>query len=318
MGSSSVVTWRTRATTAPRTPPRSAPRRRGHWGSSSRGYRLERQRLPGLEQPHLDVGRALAGELRELLGAPPGALEPGVVGLFAGVGRAGHVERAPVDRHGDARLQQAERVGRGARAQMPALGRTHAPGLDGQQSEVDALVQVVHAVEQAGVAGEVDGRRALHDEPQRIGGRRDDPAPARVLGVHRHDLEVAEMKAGVAARLDDRLEADMTHGAAHVRGSDDDGRLGQQLERGRVEVVEVQVADQHDVDVVPDPGVGHLAEAPQRSRPAFEHRIGQDAQAVHLDQDGALTDVGHVRYAGRPLVSHGDHLPPKAGHSRRR
>ena len=108
---------------------------------------------------------------------------------------------------------------------------------------------------------------------------------------------LAEVQAGVAACLDHRLETDVADGAAHVRRSDHDRRLGQQLERGGVEVVEMQVRDQDDVDVVAHAGVGHLAVAPQRTHPAFEHRVGEDAQAVHLDQDGALAHVGHPRLA---------------------
>ena len=149
----------------------------------------------------------LGGQPDELLGTLSRALEPGVGRLLAGVGRARHVERAPVDRDGDPRPQQAQGVGGAARAHVAALGRTHAPGLDGQQGQVDALVKVLHAVEQARVAGEVDGRRTVHDEAQRLGRQRDDPAPPRVAGVHRLDLDGAEVQRRVATRLDDRLEA---------------------------------------------------------------------------------------------------------------
>ena len=79
-------------------------------------------------------------------------------------------------------------------------------------------------------------------------------------------------------------------------------------------MVEVQMADQHDVDVMAHRRVGQLAEAPQRPDPALERRVGEDPQAVHLDQDGALTDVRHASLPGglrrprlvcRPRVSHG-------------
>ena len=100
------------------------------------------------------------------------------------------------------------------------------------------------------------------------------------------------------------LKPDPVDGAADVRRTDEDGRLGQQLERRRVEVVEVQVGDQHDVDVAPDRRIGQLAVAPQRPDPALQHRIGQDAHAVHLDQDRALTDEGHARGARRLRLSH--------------
>ncbi len=109
----------------------------------------------------------------------------------------------------------------------------------------------------------------------------------------------------VAARLDDRLEADLVDGAPHQRRPDDHGRLGQHLERGRVQVVEVQVRDEHGVEVMAHGGVGQRPVAAQRPGPALQRRVREDAHAVHLDEHRAVTDVGDSRGAERPARGHG-------------
>ena len=64
-------------------------------------------------------------------------------------------------------------------------------------------------------------------------------------------------------------------------------------QRGQVGVVVVQVGDQHRVEVgPPSRRAGLRPVAAQRRRPASQHRIGEQADAVELDQDGRVADVG--------------------------
>jgi hypothetical protein len=54
----------------------------------------------------------------------------------------------------------------------------------------------------------------------------------------------------------------------------------------------VEVGDQHRVDVLRQSRVGSCPVAAQRADPAPQHRIGEQADSVHLDQDGRVADVG--------------------------
>ena len=67
------------------------------------------------------------------------------------------------------------------------------------------------------------------------------------------------------------------------------------LQRRRVEMVEVQVGDEHRVDVTGGRGVGQGAVAAQGAGPAPQRRVGEDADAVHLDEDRPVPHVGHAR-----------------------
>ena len=272
--------------------------------------RLDSQRLSRVEQPDLDVGGLLSGERGELLGALAGLLEPGIRRLLAGIGGAGHVERPPVDGHRDPRPQQRQRAGRRARAHVAPLRRPHPPGLDGQEGDVDALVQVLHAVEERRVAGEVDRGRALDDEAERLGGRGQDPAAARVTGVHRHNVDVADVQERVAARLDDRSEADLVDGAPHQRRPDHHGRFGQHLQRGRIQMIDVQVRDEHGVEAMAHGGIGQRPVASQRPGPALQGRVRENAHAVHLDQHRAVADVRDSCGLRLALRGHGRTILP--------
>ena len=72
--------------------------------------------LPRLQDPHLDVGGELGGVARELVRR---VRQPAAA-------QADREERAPVDRHRDARSQQPQRLGGRARVQVP-LARAAAP-----------------------------------------------------------------------------------------------------------------------------------------------------------------------------------------------
>jgi hypothetical protein len=68
-----------------------------------------------------------------------------------------------VNRHGDLRLQELQRFGRPARIEMPGR-KPRPPPADREDRDVKRG-ELGHAVEEVGVAGEVDPPRALDDVP---------------------------------------------------------------------------------------------------------------------------------------------------------
>src|SRR5262245_16154495 len=75
--------------------------------------------------------------------------------------------RAPVDRHGDARTQQLERLRRTQRVQVPGR-KPRAPAADRQQSDIEARRELAHPVEEIGVAREVDPGGAAYEIAERL------------------------------------------------------------------------------------------------------------------------------------------------------
>jgi len=54
----------------------------------------------------------------------------------------------------------------------------------------------------------------------------------------------------------------------------------------------VQVGDQHRVESIRRRGRGCGTVAHQRPDPVPQERVGQQAGAVHVDQNGAVSDIG--------------------------
>ena len=153
-----------------------------------------------------------------------------------------------MDRDRDPRLQERRRLRGPDRVHVTGPHR-RAPAPDREQGDVDRC-ELGHLVEEVRVAGEVDGRaRARDDVAERV---RLDPerqpsrVVARVRGAHgeRTDLELLSL-----GELDDVLDGSLASDqpAGALRG--DDGQVASEpLQRGEVEVVVVQVRDEHRVE----------------------------------------------------------------------
>lgn len=98
-------------------------------------------------------------------------------------------ERAPVDRHRQARLPQRHGPRRALRVEVSGAD-PRAPSPDRQQRRIKAVRQVAHAVEEIGVAGEEDARAALDEVTDRAMPASERGAPAVVQRFGRDDVHV--------------------------------------------------------------------------------------------------------------------------------
>ena len=154
-----------------------------------------------------------------------------------------------------------------------------------------------HAVEEIGVAGEVDGLRARDDVADRIGGRAERRAAAVVLGRHRADLRVARSRASRHCSISiDRLELPLAQETPETAGHDDRELLPEPLERRQVEMVVVPMGDEDRIDAAQRPA--QRPRSPPEVRDAVaQQRIGQQADAVEIDEDRRVPYVLDSRQA---------------------
>jgi hypothetical protein len=85
----------------------------------------------------------------------------------------------------------------------------------------------------------------------------------------------------------------------------DAARRGELPERGRIEVVGMGVRDEYRVEVADRRRIRGRPMTPKRPEPAAEDRIGQEADAIELDEERRMAEVrdpGAAR-ARRELVS---------------
>ena len=60
-------------------------------------------------------------------------------------------------------------------------------------------------------------------------------------------------------------------------------------------MVEVGVRDEDRVDLLEMPSFDGRDDPPDRSHAVTQDRVGQDAHAVHLDEDGGMAEEREVR-----------------------
>ena len=204
----------------------------------------DRHRRAGGEDADTHVRRVQRGEALELAGRHGRIVSPP---------HAGARERAPVDGYRHPRFQEPCRLCGALGIQVP---RFHArpPAPHRQQRDVDVIGQSAHAVEEVGIAGEVDARAALDQEAHRaeIGAERQ---PASVVQRLRHHHVQAPHAHVVARRDADRVvPGPPLHELRHAVRRDHPDVRRQHPQRGQVEMVEMGVRDEHGVDVGLVPG----------------------------------------------------------------
>jgi hypothetical protein len=207
----------------------------------------------------------------------------------AEMAQAGRVERAPVDRDGEARGQRRRRAGGTLGVQVTGAER-RAPSPDRQQGEVEAaLAERRHAVEEVGVPGEVEAPRALDQEADRL--RRDATTADLVDCLGGGDEQRADPVGVARSELDQPAESPALEEGARPGGDDQRHSGADATQRAQVDVVAVEVGDQDRVEALGDFGGGNPAVAAQRSQPAPQGRVGQQPDPVELDQDRGVADV---------------------------
>ena len=83
-------------------------------------------------------------------------------------------------------------------------------------------------------------------------------------------------------------------GCSQAMGHDDQRIAPKLPQRSRVEVVRMGMGDEDDVERADGGGVRGGAVPAQRPEPVAQERIGEATEAVGLDQDGRVADVGET------------------------
>ena len=257
------------------------------WLAGARPRRPTRRRVasPGVEHAHLDLRRELGAPERRTRAA-------GVRSGARGEPReADREERAPVDRHRDPRREQRGRP-RG-RARGPG-GRRRASAPSPRSAAArgrSRRAELVHAVEEVGVAGEVDAR-APREPRSRSAGRVARPASSagRWWAVDGRPRSRPPPSVVARGQLDARAEAARssqrrppprgtisgTSRRAGAARADRGGRgAGGRSARRRP---------------LRHSGRRRGGVAAQVPEPAAQHGVGEQPGAVELDQDGRVAD----------------------------
>ena len=242
----------------------------------------EREALPGRQDAHGDVRRVSRDEIGEparglgRVRAPP---HP----------RAG--ERAPVDRHRDARPQQRGGPRRALGVHVPRPD-ARPPAPDREQRDVEIAEKAAHAVEHVGVAEERDAGAALDHVGDRRQVRPDGQAPAVVLGGRDVDVHGPEADACARGGLDHPAPGPAPDDLRRAGRREHGDVLGQPPQRAQIEVVVMSVREEDGVSV--QVRGRRRGDAAYVADPCHQHRVCQQAGAVDLDQGGRVADIRHA------------------------
>ncbi len=114
-----------------------------------------------------------------------------------------------------------------------------------------------------------------------------------IAGVdRRHGLDphATDVESLAGRDLADVGEPGATQPAARP-GRHDERQVPAEVAQGRhIEVIPVEVGEQHEIDAVEPVAMRHGLHPAQRPHPGARHGIGQDADPVQLDQDGRVAD----------------------------
>ena len=128
------------------------------------------------------------------------------------------------------------------------------------------------------------------DVADRIGGRSERPPTAVVLGRHDANLERADGERLAHLDLENALELPLAKETAEPAGQHDRELLPEPFERRQVEMVVVRMGDEHRIDAAQRPGRDGRR-APEMRDAIPQQRVGQEANAVEIDEDRGVADV---------------------------
>lgn len=255
--------------------------------SPRRESAAERHRLTGREYPHLrlgsDAGRFACEVMRRITeGVRPEPRE------------RVRIERAPVDRDGDARPDAQDRFGCALWIEM-ARPESRPPTPDRQKGDVDGTRETVHLGAQVGVAREVHARAPGDPVSERSGGRAERTSSPVVFGANRVDRDAADVEPVASRDLHDVMSGP-AHEPPKSFWHDHPRAATKPAQGGQVQVIVMRMGDEDDVhsDVLDE--VGHLGRvAVEEAQPIDEQRVGENADAIDLDENGRVSEVANMR-----------------------
>ena len=195
--------------------------------------------------------------------------------------------------------QQHERL-RGAQRIEVTRAEARGPAPDRHEREIEpGRADLAHPVEEIGVTRVIDAARACDHEAERGPVRADDAAAAVVARLRDAHRECTDGDLVTRRDLAHCIEAAPQQQAPAAARNDEREVARDPPQRGQVEVVAVQVGDQHGVEAAQCCRVGRRNPAPQMRDAVAQERVRQQAHAVEIDQRGAMADPRHLRHASR-------------------
>ncbi len=181
----------------------------------------------------------------------------------------------------------------GSRCPGPSRGPQPQIGSSAQSTPVADLD---HLGEQLSVAGEVDPRICLDQVANRPDPTRAGATTGAVAGMYRRDPQGTDLQALALAQLHHVVKSVPPEKPPRSARRNDRGSGGEAPQRGEVEMVVVQVRDQHGVRTAGRTQVGQgRAAAKEAEQPVAKQRVGQDAGSCGLDRDRRVPDEGDPR-----------------------
>ena len=192
---------------------------------------------------------------------------------------------------GIAILGRRRRTASAARVRIEVEPGVHArpPAPDRDEPDVEIVHEPVHLVEEVGVAGEVDARRAAQDVADR-----GQPQPQRRAvpvvegGRHGHG-HAAELELVAGNGLADIRESAPSCETAEPLRDHDRDVVVEQPQRGEIQVVEMPVREEDGGQIRRRLRQG--GDAGQVRGALAQERIGDEPGAVHLDDERRVTQV---------------------------
>jgi hypothetical protein len=206
-----------------------------------------------------------------------------------------------MDRDRHARLDAEDRFGRSRRIEVPGP-KTRPPAPYRQEREIDISGEVVHLRAEVRVAREVDTRAPADAVAERLRLRAERPSSPIVLGAYRLDRDPADVDPFTGPHLDD-LASGFPHELSESFWHDDLRPAADAAKRRQVQVIVMAVRDEDDIDVDVFEEVRHGVAVPvEQAEPILEQRVGENADAIRLDEDGRVPEVAKMPSHGPSVL----------------
>ena len=192
--------------------------------------------------------------------------------------QADTVEGPPVDRDGDSWLEKRQRLSRPLGVQV-AGSEGGAPAAYRQQRNVELSTKLTHFREYVRITGEVDALRTGDREADRLGAPIEEP-PTTVLGGSGGDCGPVDDVGFAHPQLYYAFETEACCRLERTSRNDQVATTIDQSKRNRVEVIVVQMRDEHGIDIGNRVWVDRGARTHEVRDTAPKNRIGEEPTPV--------------------------------------
>jgi hypothetical protein len=183
-----------------------------------------------------------------------------------------------------------------------ARSKARPPPPNGQERDVNCSREVVQFRAEVRVSCEVHAGRARDPEAQRFRCRTERPSPSIVVSADRFDAHAADVES-VAGRNLHNVTARPAQKLAEAFRHDDFRPSPKASQRRQMQMVVMPVRDQDGVylDVVEE--MRHaVAVTMEKPQTIHEERVGENAHAIHFDEDRRVPEVAKMRAHGPSLM----------------